>query len=229
MSPNPDIKNIDTSYDHLLETRKNLTWLPWIGKNFNNTLTKTLVLGESLYNWAPEDKNLEKKIQNKMFMRVLHQNHALDVMRPSKYVRNVERAIFLSRSPKKLDKEIFWLSVAYHNLVLRPMLNRQKRPTYCDYKSGWIEVFNLFEVLKISQCIVYGLEQSKINSLLDIAATQNIKLEHKKQLKIGKIAPKVITITINNRRVTLLFIRHPSAFFSWRNWGNFLQNENFHI
>jgi hypothetical protein len=221
-----DASNIDTSYDHLFEERHDLTWLPWIGKKFNAAKKRTLILGESTYNWSPKNEQVIERIKSKDHLRILHQNHALQINRKSKYVRNIERAIFQSKNPLPADKEMLWSTVAYHNLVLRPMATLKHRPNYNDYSHGWGEVLNLSSILDIDQCLVYGLEKDKIKSLLEIAKRQNIPFEHKKISGIGKSRSSVITMNISGRPFKFIFIRHPSAFFSWKNWGAFLKNEN---
>jgi hypothetical protein len=43
---------------------------------------------------------------------------------------------------------------------------------------------------------------------------------------IGRTAPRVATVTSANGEFTrLVFIKHPSSFFSWEKWGRFLQQE----
>ncbi len=226
MSLTIDISNIDTTYDHLFEARHQLTWWPWIGNKFNSANKKTLILGESTYNWNPKSEQVKERINREDHLRILHQNHALQLNRKSKYVRNIERAIFQSKSPALADKEMLWSTVVYHNLVLRPMATLKHRPSYNDYKLGWEEVLYISDILTIDQCIVYGLENNKITSLLEVLKNSNINYEHNKiSSKIGNSRPSVITLNTSTRPLKLVFIRHPSAFFSWKNWGAFLKNE----
>lgn len=220
-----DVSNIDASFDHQFENNNVLTWFPWVGKNFINQSKKTLILGESTYNWNPNDSTVQERINRKDHLRLLHQNHALNFNRNSKYVRNIERAIYNTKTPKPETKEHLWSSVVYHNLVLRPMATLKHRPTYNDYKTGWLEVLNLLNDLAIDQCIVYGLEKEKIHSLIEVANNEKIIMQHKRSLAVGRSRPSVVTLEIKDKKVKLVFIRHPSAFFSWKKWAVVLNSE----
>lgn len=235
-----DTTKVDISYDHVFEKNTELKWWPWIGKEFHNSKNKTLILGESTYIWeATKTEKMERKaeeariierISRNDHLRILHQNHALDFDRPSKYVRNIERAIFQSKAPSATDKGRLWASVVYHNLVLRPMATLKDRPTETDYGAGWKEMLNLSTHLEIEQCIVYGLEWKKINALLLILKSQVLSgdltyTRRKLTQKIGRSCPCVITIKTNGRHMNILFIRHPSAFFNWKTWGAVIATE----
>lgn len=223
-----DTNKVDVSYDHLFENSAALPWLPWVGIEFKYAKNKTLMLGESTYIWEAENKLGDLRIQEEIrirervskndHLRILHQNHALDFNRPSKYVRNIERAIFQSKSPSNTDKERLWASVIYHNLVLRPMPTLKDRPSYEDYKAGWNEMLNMASHLAIEQCVVYGLERKKINALLAILKLKNeggeLAFKRKKLAgKIGRLTPCTITIEKNGQQLKILFMRHPSAYF----------------
>ena len=53
-------KHIDKSFDKQLEAITNLTWLPWIGKSYNEANRKLLIVGESHYKKADNDEEFEK-------------------------------------------------------------------------------------------------------------------------------------------------------------------------
>lgn len=227
MTTTLDISNIDTSYDHHFEGMPGLTWLPWVGKRFGESGKKTLILGESTYNWAPDKEQVAERIKSKDHLRILHQNHALQVKRNSKYVRNVERAIFFSKSPKPEEIRHLWSSVVYHNLVLRPMATLKHRPNYNDYLLGWGEVLKLFRVLGIEQCLVYGLDKDKTSSLIETAKKQKVEYIHEKVTGFGRSMPSIVTLNIDGRSIKVFFVRHPSAFFSWKKWAGLLNEQKF--
>lgn len=235
-----DTTQVDISYDHEFEKNPALKWWPWIGVEFKNEKYKTLILGESTYIWEAEntEKNKRKaeearireRISRNDHLRILHQNHALDFDRASKYVRNIERAIFQTKAPSAADKGKLWASVVYHNLVLRPMPTLKDRPTDTDYAGGWEEMLKLAMLLEIDQCIVYGLEWKKIKALLLILKPRrecgDLTFERPPiTQKIGNSSPCVITIETNGRHLKILFIRHPSSFFNWKKWGSVIATE----
>ena len=214
---------IDTSYDGFFSNDLNLPWLPWVGVNFTNSTTKTIILGESTYNWDPDNLDVKKRIANNNHLRVLHQNHALDTERPSKYVRNIEKAIFQQKHPSRENKLKLWNSVVYHNLVLRMMQTRKDRPTFDDYKEGWEVYLELMAKLDIDECLVYGLEAKKYKALIEVLENKNIDYIYiKLDTKVGRSFPRIIKIKDSSH--SILFMQHPSAYFSWKKWSKILED-----
>ncbi len=217
-----------------------LKWWPWIGMEFKKAKNKTLILGESTYIWKAKSTNenerkeeeawIRGRISRNDHLRILHQNLVLKFNKNTKYARNIERAIFQSNAPSNADKAKLWASVVYHNLVLRDMSTIKERPTNADYADGWEEMLGLAMLLEIDQCIVYGLEWRKINELISILKTRDERGELTfKRLKIaqeiGNSSPCVISIETNGQHLKILFIRHPSAFFTWKKWGAVIATE----
>lgn len=210
---------LDKSYDENLQQIPQIKWLPWIGKNFSRSAQKTLIIGESVYNWKPNDLVTEELINKSDNLRRLHINHALNYKRKSKYVRNIERAIFNHKRPSDEHKKELWSSVVYHNLVLRMMKTKKHRPNYEDYLSGWEVVDNLVSELKADQILVYGLEWAKRKSLIDYAKSKNYQLlPLGKSEKISRSQPRRYILKKEDREITLTMIRHPSSYFSWKKW-----------
>lgn len=214
----------ETCFDQNLEARAQLTWLPWVGSQFCIHPLRTMILGESTYNWAPGNEIVAKRIAGRDHLRIIHRNHALDFDRKSKYVRNIERAIFAVRKPTAQEKQKLWSGTAYHNLVLRPMATRKHRPTVNDYESGWREALSLIDLLKVDQCLVYGLERSKLTALKAVCDESNYVLAATPRLdKVGRSTPRLFSLSLGSHIVRLLFIRHPSAYFSWKAWTQVIQ------
>ena len=214
----------ETCFDQVLEARPQLTWLPWVGSEFCIHPLRTMILGESTYNRAPGDEIVAERIAGRDHLRVVHRNHALTFDRKSKYVRNIERAIFAVRKPTVVQKQKLWMGAAYHNLVLRPMKTRKHRPTVNDYEVGWREALSLIELLEVHQCLVYGLESSKLSALREVCNGSKYVLAAQPRLeKVGRSTPRLYTLSIGSHVVKLLFVRHPSAYFSWKAWTQVIQ------
>lgn len=208
---------LDSSFDVEFSGRPNLPWWPWVGSNFSTSAARTILLGESVYNWG---EGFDARYQRTDGLRETHRRHALNYRRDSPYVRNIERAVYHAPSPSEDQKRAFWSSVAYHNLVLEPLANIKKRPTYDQYLNGWREFFDLARLMAIDQGVVYGLESKKVDALVQAiklrgAAYTQIRLP----AKVGRTQPRLMSISDGGRPLKLLFIRHPSAFFSWRRWA----------
>jgi hypothetical protein len=221
--------SLDQSYDYLFENRTTLPWWPWVGSDFSTSAVKTMIVGESVYKWHPEIDAFNRRYAKVDGLRMTHKNHALKFDRDSKYVRNIERAIFSSRDPKPEQKLRLWTSVAYHNLVLEPLASKRHRPTEEQYKDGWAELLDLTSLLGVEQCLVYGLEVAKLQALRDVARNKNLPCEIRRvEEKIGRSQPRLGFVSAGEKPLKLLFVRHPSTFFSWQGWSPVIR-EHLHL
>ncbi|MDR5748800.1 hypothetical protein QCE73_37095 [Caballeronia sp. LZ029] len=210
--------HLDLSFDHLFETRQQIKWWPWVGSEFSKSAVKTMILGESVYRWT-EGEAFDKRYALTSGLRVTHKNHALKFDRDSRYVRNIERAIFQRRNPSDTQKQSLWLSVAYHNLVLDFMKSVKRRPTEEQYQAGWTAALDLFDVMGVEQCLVFGVES--LNALRLASREEGLHFSGERHpTKVGRFcARSALVHTKSGRAVKLLFVRHPSSFFSWRKWA----------
>ncbi len=216
----------DITLDHQITKINEIKRLPWIGNEYSNSKSKLLLLGESAYNWSPNDPTSLDRINEPMNLRKIHLHHAMDFSKKSKFVRNIEKAIFNSYSPLNAEKNELWNSVVYHNLVTRVMKTVKKRPSQDDYYKGWETFAKLIDVIRPKQVLVYGLEIKKITALHDFCKTNDFHYEQRKiPTKVGKSFPRVVNITIDQLELKILFIRHPSAYFSWKKWAPIIESE----
>ncbi|WP_408123230.1 cyclic-phosphate processing receiver domain-containing protein [Caballeronia grimmiae] len=214
--------NLDLSFDHLFEARHQLKWWPWVGRDFSRSTAKTMILGESVYRWAEGDA-FDKRYALTSGVRVTHKNHALKFGRHSRYVRNIERAIFERRNPSDAQKEQLWSSVAYHNLVLDVMKSVNQRPTEAQYQEGWSATLDLFDMLGVEQCLVFGVESVSALRLASGGGEGKCRVT-RHPTSIGRFCARSgWAHTATGRPVKLLFVRHPSSFFSWRKWAPVVQ------
>lgn len=210
-------KLLDFSFDPAFASRSGLPWWPWVGSRFSLSPIRTMVIGESIYNWG---EGFDVRYAKFDALRQTHSRHALNYRRDSPYVRNFERAIYQAYAPSEEQKLALWSSVAYHNLVLDPLKSLKARPSYSQYLEGWNELLELTHLMAVDQAIIYGLESKKIDALAEAAKRRGSILQRSPmQTKVGRSRPKLITIRDGDRAMKLLFIRHPSAFFSWRKWA----------
>jgi hypothetical protein len=217
---------IDASYDPLFEKRSALPWWPWVGAAFAESPVKTMLLGESVYAWSSPSGEFERRYALRTGTRETHNNHAMQFTRGSKYVRNIERAIFNTRTPGDEQKQKLWTSVVYHNLVLDALPSLRDRPTEAQYLAGWVELLALCELLGIEQCLVYGLESKKLRALQLAAKQRNLDFRKiKVETMVGRNQARFVTLGSGAQSIKLLFVRHPSAFFSWKAWGPVLRDK----
>lgn len=219
---------IDTSYDHLFEKRDALPWWPWVGSAFAESPVKTMLLGESVYEWSSPSGEFARRYALPTGARVTHNNHAMQFTRASKYVRNIERAIFNTRTPSDEQKQTLWTSVVYHNLVLDTLPSLRDRPTEAQYLAGWVELLALCKLLGVEQCLVYGLEATKLRALKQAAEQCNLDFHRVKvETVVGRSQARLVTLGTSAQSIKLLFVRHPSAFFSWKAWAPVVRDRLF--
>lgn len=210
---------LDLSYDIFFETRKSLPWWPWVGSQFARSPTKTMILGESIYEWKGEKRtSFQERYARTTGLRETHNNHALKFGRNSPYVRNLERAIFAACTPKDEQKRALWTSVVYHNLVLSPMRGIEERPDHRQFVEGWSEVLDLCGPLGIEQILIYGVASR--HALLEVVRNKGLSCDIIRETQVGRCAARSGVINTGGSQIKFLFIRHPSKFFSWKRWGN---------
>lgn len=155
---------LNCSYDEQLEGLQ-LPWLPWIGTGFREQKVRTVILGESVYDYSKGDAAKRKSIQQQDGLRTRHLKHAIYAKFKSRYVRNFERTYYGKKKPSSKERQDLWGRVAYHNLVLRMLHSEKARPSDADYRSGWERFIDLAGCLDVQQVVVYGLERRKIDAL----------------------------------------------------------------
>jgi hypothetical protein len=212
----------ENKFDKELLTIPGLTWLPWVGQNFAQSTARTFVLGESHYNWG-EEKAAERLKSNDFTRSVLKGQGLLINREKSNWplFRNVERALFQKKEVSAEERNELWLSVAYNNLVQRPMGTNKKRPSVEDYYKGWGVFLASCKVLGTKKVLVLGSEAKKLKALDQYVKKEaRITSSVKAIGKVGRYKFRKATLQIDGQgTIELWFIRHPSSFFSWRNWG----------
>lgn len=215
--PDPYEGWLDRSFDHHFDALRG--WLPWVGARFRDQSVRTLILGESVYDYS-ETASGHERIKQNDHLRHMHLRHAIKAKKKLPFVRNFERAFYLKRHPSAQERQDLWSGVAYHNLVLRMLRSRKARPSDEDYAEGWQHFIELCRCLGVQQVIVYGLEKRKIDALRSLARTQSLVLADARPLK-----PVGLSVEIGSgREMRMVFIRHPSSYFSWKAWGKVVQH-----
>ncbi len=80
------------------------------------------------------------------------------------------------------------------------------------------------DLLAVDQCLVYGLESTKLAALRQVCTESKYALTALPSLeKVGTSTPKAFTLSRGSYSVKLLFIRHPSAYFSWKGWARIIR------
>jgi hypothetical protein len=127
-----------------------LFMLPWIGENYNNT--QILFIGESEYD--------EGTIFHRNWKREwIHLMRILEIKTGSKLLSNIDKTI-LGDSINKDSQRNLWNSIAYTNLVQRPMNwqeNKDDEPSDEDLFLGWQTILETILILKPKIIIKWGI------------------------------------------------------------------------
>lgn len=236
------MENLSTEFDGDF-AKLNLKWLPWIGKDYSSlpTENRLLLIGESHYAWFDEDETLEDVLEignDKTYTRTFINNQGLFFESHykgeinNKFVRNIERAIFCKRDVNDEQRKKMWTSVAFFNLVQRLLVSIDERPNENDFIEGWMQFIEIIEIIKPSHCILCGIQASSrivyaIELLNQIYGFEKIKWETETFEQIGSSFARTIKIiTQSNFSTSIYVIKHPSKYFSWEKWGNFIRTQN---
>lgn len=220
-------RHIDNCFDNELLSISGLTWLPWIGKDFKNNKKRLLIVGESHYSLAENDKEYQRRFQeatnNKYFTRkCIYESPICENWRNNTF-ENIHRVLLRSNN---LDKGLFWEQVVFYNFIPRLMDYRiRERPTPVDFYSSWKIFIEIINILKPTDCIFIGVSAS--NSFNQ--AMQELRLKHEpvKWLEsIGRAYARTSSVAVHDNTIKLSFIQHASQMFSWNKWNQFLEREN---
>lgn len=217
---------LNTDFDNYfkkIETH-GLKYYPWIGKNFMKTHDKILIVGESVYNWetAVEERKKADSILNKYdFARIVAFEHGIESPIPKrKFARNIEKVISGCSIIQKNKHAEFWQKISFHEFVQRPMINIQERPQKADYKLGASILVEIINQLQVKKCVFLGTQWDKYAAIeKEIEFGKSVHFG----FKINNTLPKIIQIN-NDLKTKIYFIKHPSKFFSWDKWNDFIEH-----
>ena len=208
-------EHLFTGFDSKISEIPSLKWLPWIGQNYFNT--KIVVLGESQY----EDGD-EWQENNRDATRILIGNRFSGTK--GKIFTNVERVLLSSDNPTLEEKNKFWKSVAYWNLVQRLMASIKERPSDKDFDDGWATFLFLVEILRPATCIVLGKGScGRLGYYLN-----NNETNWERNIAEFYSNEKIINLSKGDHKLKLIFINHPSGSrgFKYNLWAKLIsENE----
>ncbi len=204
--------------DKEFEQISELNYLPWVGENYSK---KLLIVGESHY--GEDNEKRIHEVNHPTFTR----SAVLDMgVTGNSYGGKVKFYNNIWRLGKKFKSELsnqdFWQSVGYLNIVQSAMVKLTDRPQKIDFEGGTTAFFKSILVLKPKYCLMAGL--SSFGYINAMAEQNSYTITNKLWYdKVGRSHPRQIEIThTSGYKTTLIFISHPSKYFSHNAWGDFL-------
>ena len=212
-------------FDNLFSDIKNLTWLPWVGRKYDDFHDfRILIIGDSHYT-TDEDNNSDEKCFNdymtdKNATRKVLQDfiEGKDIW---KFYRNLQRTL---QNGENTRTEHMWERIAFYNFIQTPMKTKDEKPDDEKYQTAWPCFAEIVKILKPTHCIFngvrnetcYGNLMSKFGHLSEIWNLDK---------KINGTFPRRATVNINGLMPEILFIKHPSSRYSPSLWRDFLNKE----
>ena len=208
---------------------ENFKYLPFVGTNFSRSAIKTLIVGESLYKWGKspaEKEKCEREISSEFFLRKTVIEQGLNIKKGKNYhrfYRNIEKLINGNDIDSFEKRMNFWSEFSFHEFILEPMESLNQRPTIQQYKAGAKALIEIIEILNIEKCIFLGSEFEKFDIIQKEFEKQKFDVIKFERKKIGKNWGRKRIFKKDKLQTTIHFVKHPSAFFSWKLWHNFIK------
>ena len=220
----------DATFDNELSKIEAMKWRPWIGKKYRSSNQRLVVLGESHYNWGDGEEDCRKaeaRLGRVDFNRELIEHvHGIGQRTTQRFYRNVERLMFQASSPAVIETDSFWKSVAYFNLLQVRMENHKARPAtpWPMCVKGWEVTVEICKIIKPTHILVGGSNACTFNAHKYAIEQNGGQVTHESSgiKKIGRFHARYRRASINSNEISFVFVRHPSAHFSWERWGAFL-------
>lgn len=193
-----------------------LTWEPLIGENFMNSDTcRILLIGESHY----QNDATAEEIYDPNFTKYVVNRAARGELKHSAFYSNTELALIGSAN---YNSQKFWENIAFYNFIQRPMSNSKDRPNEKDFQKAAEVFYQVMDELQPTICIFLGMSAAEF--------IRTYSLENKKEEfngwriennKVGRYLKKYLVY--KSKYPTAIFIKHPSAYFSYEGWHQFIK------
>ena len=214
----------DFSFD---ESFSGIPYPPWIGKQYNGATSRILIIAESVYDSDPGSSVTKDSLQKATFVRHCVREIGLHFTmdcpwkgsETQKLYRGVERLVWNEKLVTDEQKLKLWTTVAFHELVQRPMECKKARPDAHDLKHGTVILAKLLKILSPNLCIFLGTDKRKLNALEEVFVT---RAEWSNQ-KLNGAYPKTISLASCGLDCKIVMVKHPSQRFSSNLWSNYLE------
>ena len=211
-------KYLDKSFDNELELINSLKWRPWIGNNYINK--KILIVGDSHFEdggyWQKGNKDATRQIIDVCVMDEKSEKRG-----KSKIHSSIEKVFYNKKNITIEESKRLWQASAYFNLVQELMTSSSAPPTTSQLDLGWESFLDVAKILKPTVCIKCGLRGfGRLGYVLN-NKKKEWNFEHKEFLQ----NPRVLNLSYDEHKKTIVFIKHPSGRggFSFKQWGDILQ------
>lgn len=219
---------MDDSYDEHLQRahEEGLTWLPWVGRDFRDSVHRFLIVAESHYSNQKDNTQAELDLvsangdETRMVVGEYPVCNGWGIT--NRMFDNLHRLLLAATTrdiPFETRKEL-WSVLAFYNFIQRPMNYAgqiKERPRRQEFVDGWRHFVNVARILRPKYCLFVGITAANVFN----EAMSAMGIEHQQVEIIGKVngyRMLAAELTLDGQRTRILFIRHTSSYFSWPSW-----------
>lgn len=216
-----------TSFDKQFEAIEKLSWLPWVGHEYENSERRILIVAESHY---VKGTNIESKkketIDERLTTRQVVAECPADKAWQNNMFDNLHRCLFGVSNVGCLDGEKLWSNLAFYNFIQRPMdyngsASDKERPRDNDFYDGWQVFVEIVKIIRPTDCLFVGVTafqwfcqcMNECNIKSDIECLGVLETH---------IYGRKCSISVDGNIIPIIGIQHTSHHFSWECWHHFL-------
>lgn len=214
-------KILDKSFDLEFDKIEELTWYPWVGKDYKNGIRRVLIIGDSHYSADKgrfDSECYTDFMSTKQTTKDILTRH-LEKGETWNFLRNLESTFPDSRN--------FWSKIAFYNYIQEPMKTAKGKPTVEQYKVAWRCFAKLVKILRPTDCIVIGTRNDKYSGyMLEELDIKDYINNDDDTLKISNTIPRHRKIVFNNSySLDFFMIHHTAQGYSLNRWYDFLKQK----
>lgn len=212
-------------FDQALADASNVTWVPWVGKNYANLPGKrrVLIVGESHYSNENDPKKataeIAERLNDKSYTRAIVSESLVGDEWTTRTLSTLHQLFY---SPS--NRAAFWGDVAFFNIIQRPLWYRPgnpERPTWEDFRSGWEAFLAVVEILKPDHVLFIGVEAANhFNGFMAEYGHKHVAVKWPE--KVGSVYARSASLAVDDRWTPLHFIKHCGSYFSTDRWSDYL-------
>lgn len=208
---------LDTRYDDKFREISGLKWLPWIGKNYLISNFKILLIGDTHYGNTKESIDIH---DSEMFTREIIEEMPINRWYYNvKFYQNLHLALFGNDVFKTQN---FWINISFYNFIQTTMQGHDQVPSNKNFKDGWNSFYKVIDIIKPTVCIFLGVRS--LNNYHTNVHGKYDAYNHVNHKKINNAIPRNFVLSDGKHDIKVIGIKHPSKYFSWIVWNNYLNS-----
>lgn len=130
-----------------------IVFKPWVGKAYENSKTKVLILGESHY--CGDDTMLDG-VTNKVMETLIGYYCSVNPFEPWMRTFTKFANVFSGRQLTKVEQRQFWQSFIFYNYVQKPTKGPRIAPSFDDFQFSYKALLEVIDAHNPDKIILWG-------------------------------------------------------------------------